>query len=190
MSAFRQIVCEGRAKLRTASIHHADPNSFSLYYVALRQRSAAQSFEDRNSSKPFITFQMSDAKHRRVGLGRIAEGLSRKACMSNIHALRAAGLRVSEVELCVWLSQAGPNDVLEYHRGFLVRDIDMQITPFPDRERLELARVARRALWAAEQRLVHLVQRRCGENVFSYLAIARERPQAPSLSSMLLAEVA
>jgi hypothetical protein len=34
------------------------------------------------------------------------------------------------------------------------------------------------------------MQRRLGDSQFSYLAIARERPQTPSLSSMLLAEVA
>ncbi len=50
--------------------------------------------------------------------------------------------------------------------------------------------VASRAWWAAEKQLVHLVQRRLGENRFSYLAIARPRPETPSLSSLLLAEVA
>ena len=110
--------------------------------------------------------------------------------MSNIHALRAAGLRVSEIELCAWLGQAEPNDALEYHRGFLALDIEKRSTPFTDRERLELARVARRALWAAEHRLVHLVQCRRGENVFSYLAIARPRSNTTSalISSPLLEE--
>jgi hypothetical protein len=34
------------------------------------------------------------------------------------------------------------------------------------------------------------VQRRLGENRFSYLAIARPRPDTPTLSSLLLAEAA
>lgn len=112
--------------------------------------------------------------------------------MSNIHELRAAGLRVSEIELCAWLGQAEAHEVLEYHRGFLVLDIEKQITPFANRERLELVRVARRALWASEHRLVHLVQRRCGENVFSYLAIARPRSNTISalIASPLLEEAA
>ena len=112
--------------------------------------------------------------------------------MSNIHELRGAGLRVSEIELCAWLSQAEAHDALEYHRGFLALDIEKRSTPFTDRERLELARVARRALWAAEHRLVHLVQCRRGENVFSYLAIARPRSNTTSalISSPLLEEAA
>ena len=57
-------------------------------------------------------------------------------------------------------------------------------------DRLELIQVASRARWAAEKQLVHLVQRRLGENRFSYLAIARPRPETPALSSLLLAEAA
>jgi hypothetical protein len=55
---------------------------------------------------------------------------------------------------------------------------------------LELVQVAHRAWWAAEKNLVHLVQRRLGENSFSYLAIARPRPETPSLASLLFAEAA
>jgi hypothetical protein len=97
---------------------------------------------------------------------------------------------VSEIDLCAWLSQAAPNDALEYHRGFLVLDTDPRISGFANGERLELIQLANRALWAAEKQLVHLVQRRLGENRFSYLAIARMRPEAPALSSLLLAEAA
>lgn len=96
---------------------------------------------------------------------------------------------ISEIELCAWLSQAAPQDALEYHRGLLVLDVDAQISRIADRERLELVRVARRAWWAAEKELVHLVQRRRAANDFSYLAIARTRPN-PALSSLLLEELA
>ena len=97
---------------------------------------------------------------------------------------------MSEIDLCAWLSQAAPNDALEYHRGFLVLDIDPRISGLAKADRLELIQLASRARWAAEKQLVHLVQRRLGENRFSYLAIARPRPETPSLSSLLLAEVA
>ena len=86
---------------------------------------------------------------------------------------------VSEIDLCAWLSQAAPNDALEYHRGFLVLDIDPRISGFANRDRLELIQVASRARWASDKRLVHLVQRRLGESRFSYLAIARPRPETP-----------
>jgi len=100
-------------------------------------------------------------------------------------------LRIAEIDLCGWLGQAAPGDVLEYHRGFLALDANVQGTRFPDRDRAELARVARRAWWASERDLVHLVQRRHGPNEFSYLAIARPRPKSSPVSlSSLMAEAA
>jgi hypothetical protein len=98
------------------------------------------------------------------------------------------GPLVSEIDLCAWLSQAAPNDALEYHRGFLVLDIDPRMSPLANGDRLELIQVASRARWAANKQLAHLVQRRLGECRFSYLAIARQRPETPALSSLLLAE--
>ena len=97
---------------------------------------------------------------------------------------------MTEIELCAWLSQALPQDALEYHRGFLVLDVDAQISRLANSDRLELIAVASRARWAAEKRLVHLVQRRLGDSRFSYLAIVRPRPEIPALYSMLLAEAA
>ena len=97
---------------------------------------------------------------------------------------------MTEIELCAWLSQAAPQDALEYHRGFLVLDVDPRISRLANSDRLELVQVASRAWWAAEKELVHLVQCRCGENQFSYLAIARPRPEIPALSSLLLLEAA
>ncbi|MGA8293869.1 MAG: hypothetical protein WB820_15505, partial [Rhodoplanes sp.] len=97
---------------------------------------------------------------------------------------------VTEIDFCAWLSQAEPGHTLEYHRGFLVLDTDPIISKLPRLQRLELIQVASRARWASNERLVHLLQRRLDDSQFSYLAIARERPQTPSLSSMLLAEVA
>lgn len=97
---------------------------------------------------------------------------------------------VTEIDFCAWLSQAAPGDALQYHCGFLILDVDPRITSLGNADRLELIQVAARALWAWDKRLVHLVQRRLGENRFSYLAIARPRPDTPTLSSLLLAEAA
>ena len=100
--------------------------------------------------------------------------------------------RITELAFCAWLGHAKPGDTLEYHRGYLVMDISPQSAGFSDKDRKELAHVARRARWAAERNLVHLFQRRCAPNVFSYLAIARPHPKTipASLSSLLLSEVA
>ncbi|MFN3946113.1 MAG: hypothetical protein ACK4K7_14400 [Allosphingosinicella sp.] len=99
---------------------------------------------------------------------------------------------LTEIDLCGWVGQAAPGDILEYHRGFLALDTMPHGTRLAERERAELARVARRAWWAAEYGLIHLVQRRHRTNDYSYLAIARPKPRrtAVSLSSLLLAEVA
>lgn len=112
--------------------------------------------------------------------------------MTSPNPIPAIRLRISEIDLCAWLGQAAPNDALEYHRGFLALDINVHGTRLADRERAELARVARRAWWAGEREWVHLVQRRHGPDDYSYLAIARPRPKtdSASLSSLLLAEAA
>ena len=96
---------------------------------------------------------------------------------------------LSEISLCGWIGQAAPGDIFEYHRGFLVVDVNPQGTPLPPEARMELSRVAQRAWWASEKGLVHLVQRRAGPEVFRYLAIARssaaKNPAAQSLSQLL-----
>ena len=100
--------------------------------------------------------------------------------------------RLTETAFCAWLGQAHPGAQLAYHRGLLALDASINSqTPKSD-ARHELSRVARRAWWAAEQGLVHLVQRRNGPDDFTYLAIARPRPKelSATLSSFLLKEVA
>jgi hypothetical protein len=101
-------------------------------------------------------------------------------------------LRLAEIDFCAWLGQASPDDRLEYHRGFLAMDASQHCATLPDQDRRELDRLARRAWWAAERGLVHLVQRRHRSDDYSYLAVARPNPKqaSVSLSSLLLTEVA
>ena len=104
----------------------------------------------------------------------------------------AGRLQINEIDLCGCIGHAAPGVVVEYHRGFLALDLVPQVTRFSERDRLELARVARRAWWAADRGLVHLVQRRTGPGAFAYLAVVRPKPRhaAISLSSLLQAEPA
>ena len=99
---------------------------------------------------------------------------------------------LKETAFCAWLGQASPGDALVYHRGLLALDASINSQTHKSDARHELARVARRAWWAAKQGLVHLVQRRNGPDDFSYIAIARARTAevSASLSSVLLKEVA
>jgi hypothetical protein len=86
----------------------------------------------------------------------------------------------TEIEFLGWLGQARRGEAIVYHRGFLAADRSCP----PNRD---LNRLAKRALWAAEQGLVDLVQRRHGPEDTSYLAIARCR--AESLSRLIGTEV-
>jgi len=99
---------------------------------------------------------------------------------------------LSELEFCGWVGQAAPGDRLEYHRGYLVLDTYPLFSALDDKARGELARLAGRAFWAAEQGLVHRVQEREGPDRFAYIAVARPKPKAAaaSLSALLLEEQA
>ena len=99
---------------------------------------------------------------------------------------------LTEIELCAWIGQAAPGDALEYHRGFLALDTTAIAIHIAPKAREELARVAKRAMQASEQGLVHLVQKRRGPNDFSYLAIARPKPRhaSASIAALLLEDAA
>ena len=84
---------------------------------------------------------------------------------------------LTEAQFCAWIGQSAPGAVIEYHRGFLAVDTARASSDFAEPDRKELARVGRRAWWAAENNLVHLVQRRLAPDRFAYLAIARARPK-------------
>ncbi|MBI2717213.1 MAG: hypothetical protein HYX36_00395 [Rhizobiales bacterium] len=106
--------------------------------------------------------------------------------------LLVPGRPITEINFCGWIGQASPGDTLEYHRGLLAHDVSPQNKQRGEDERAELLRIARRAWWASEKGLVHLVQRRHGADDYSYLVIARPKPRQPSvpLSSVLFAEAA
>lgn len=98
--------------------------------------------------------------------------------MNTISRFPTTRLLLSEAEFCAWLGQAVPGERVEYYRGFLAVDTTRDSSMLPEPDRKELVRLGRRAWWAYEKNLVHLVQRRQGHGCFSYLAIARARPKA------------
>lgn len=109
-----------------------------------------------------------------------------------IGGLPASPLRLTGIDLCAWIAQADPGDVLEYHRGALSIDRLQSMSTLPRAECDRVDLLADRAFAAAGQRLVHLVQHRLGPDRFSYLAIARPklRGAEAALSAVLLAEAA
>jgi hypothetical protein len=100
--------------------------------------------------------------------------------------------RLSEIEFCAWIGAAAPGEMIQYHRGFLAVDIIAVISKLPEPKRAALKKLAARAYWAAEERLVHLVQRRNGPDDFSYLAIARPRRNGaiPDFATLMITEEA
>jgi hypothetical protein len=103
-------------------------------------------------------------------------------------ATTRAARPLSEMGFAGWVGAAAPGDRLEYHRGHLACDIVPVISKLPETDRAALKQTAARAWWAAEQRLVHLVQERLGPDLFAYIAIARPKPKHAevSLASLLV----
>jgi hypothetical protein len=69
-----------------------------------------------------------------------------------------------------WLARSEPGAALEYHRGLLILDRS-PASELSEDERRTVAKIADAVSSAAEDRLVHLVQRRNGPFDFSYVAI-------------------
>src|SRR5690242_19570076 len=82
-----------------------------------------------------------------------------------------------ETALCAWVGSAAAGDRLAYHRGFLAVDTAPERNHLFERERVQLARMARRARLLAAQGLAHLVQYRHGPGDFTYFLIAATRPR-------------
>jgi hypothetical protein len=145
----------------------AEARTDNFVFSPVRGRNRAKSFELVPAARAGISMGVKPAEHARTNV-------------------------TSEAALLAWIDLALPGDVLEYHRGFLALDSHPQGTRLSERDRTVLLRVARQAWRAAEQQLIHLVQRRHGEGDYSYRAIARLRPAcAPaSRSQILLREAA
>jgi hypothetical protein len=88
-----------------------------------------------------------------------------------------------------WLLRALPGQQLEYHRGMLNRDRS-PASGMSDEQRRGVARIADAALRAAEDGLVHLVQRRKGPFDFSYVAVCADRGRSRRRAGASMAEAA
>lgn len=89
----------------------------------------------------------------------------------------AAPVSMDEIAFCAWVAQAEPGAALVYHHGFLVVDTDKQCSRLPPSSRTDLRKLADAAFEAAQQGLVHLVQRRLATELFAYIAVARPTPK-------------
>lgn len=93
--------------------------------------------------------------------------------MSAISELPSSRGPITTATLAEWLEHAEPGDALEYYRGFLAVDADVDGSRLPERSREQLQEVAQYALRVAQNGLVHLIQRRHGAMDYAYYAVAR-----------------
>jgi len=104
----------------------------------------------------------------------IASAIPLSAVPDLVPPRRSLALR--EDEFGTWLETAGPGARIEYHRGHLVIDRARGFSPFGEKRRRELDRLANRALALAEQERLLLLQQRHDAGDYSYFAIMVKRP--------------
>ncbi|MDP1604856.1 MAG: hypothetical protein Q8M03_16510 [Legionella sp.] len=89
---------------------------------------------------------------------------------------------LTDIDLCVWVSDAEPGDSLIYYRGHLSHDRAPMPRVYPDEPRWRLDWLAQRALFLNAHGWIDLVQRRRGPAVWDYVAVKRRA--APPASAM------
>jgi hypothetical protein len=72
-----------------------------------------------------------------------------------------------------WLANARPGDRCTYYEGFIAPGLDADGRPLAEAERKKVLQLAQLAWSAAAGGMVHLLQRRLGENRYVYIATAR-----------------
>ena len=92
---------------------------------------------------------------------------------------------MSDIAFYAWVSQATEGEALIYYRGFLAVDTETALGGLSAKERRALRALADAAFRAAQQNLVHLVQKRLATDRFAYLAIARPKPLEPKSRSVV-----
>jgi hypothetical protein len=80
-------------------------------------------------------------------------------------------LLTNEAAFCDWVARSAPGASTVYFRGHLAYERMPSVSTFAEPERKRLVALAKRALQAAEDGLVHLVQRRHGPEDYGYIAV-------------------
>jgi hypothetical protein len=86
-------------------------------------------------------------------------------------------LPLDETGICDWMAYATPGDALIYYRGHLGHDRMPSTKALPEVMRKKLVGLAARLQQASDEERVHLLQRRHGDDDFSYIAIKSARPR-------------
>jgi hypothetical protein len=120
---------------------------------------------------------------------RVTEQTTTSAMTSTPRSGEASDAPIALASFNRWLLRALPGQQLEYHRGMLNRDRS-PASGMSDEQRRGVARIADAALRAAEDGLVHLVQRRKGPFDFSYVAVCADRGRSRRRAGASMAEAA
>jgi hypothetical protein len=98
----------------------------------------------------------------------------------NLEEIPRKRLLMTEELFCDWLASAQPGQRVEYYRGLLLHDRMPSSTALQARDRVALVGLAKRAMQAAEDDRVLLLQRRHGDGDYSYIAVKASRRAPPN----------
>ena len=102
---------------------------------------------------------------------------------------------LTKTDLCIWIANARVGDAIQYHEGFLLRDLAEKSSRLSADERLRLKAMANQARKACELDLVHLFSHRRENGHFRYFAIRSScatepldipAPTGPAVSDTLI----
>lgn len=94
-------------------------------------------------------------------------------------------LSVDKAAFTAWLLRAEAGERLTYWRGHLAIDASPLTSQLRGEDRLRLGDLSDLAWRMAQKGWVHLLQRRHGAHDFSYVAVARPRPQVQATTPRL-----
>ena len=165
--------------------------SSSLGYASLRSGSCKYSPTTLFSNYfDMLNIALSWPSYVCYGQGLSIVKRAKASTMTSGPCARApSGAAISLTGFNRWLLRAQPGQQLEYHRGMLNRDRS-PASGMSDEQRRGVARIADAALQAAEDGLVHLVQRRNGPFDFSYVAVCADRGRSRRRAGAPMAKAA
>jgi hypothetical protein len=86
---------------------------------------------------------------------------------------------MNDVDLCVWVADAKPGDMLVYYRGHLSRDRQMHSEGYDEPTRRKIGELGNAAWSLGDENWVHLIQRRVSYGCWDYIAV--RKAEAPKL---------
>ena len=98
---------------------------------------------------------------------------------SNPASGQAPARMMNDVDLCVWVADAQPGDIITYYTGHLSRDRLPHRDGYSDAIRRKIGDLGNAAWMLGDENWVHLVQRRVSYGCWDYIAV--RKAEAPKM---------